>query len=167
MNSILKVLWILSFVSAGLLLILSYGYLPDDIILFDASFSVMSKATFFNYNLITLAILFFIARIFHKGIREMNWAFVFPLSRNWRKDAENRDAYRIHIDSWLTSVFMVFNVLFMITIFLIWSGNDGLVFSYQNVFIAALLIFSTILILTLIIPPFIIYRGPVNTENGS
>ncbi len=167
MNSILRVLWILSFITASLILILSYGYLPKDIIILSVDYSIVSKVLFFNSYMVVLAILFFVARLFHKGIREMNWAFAFPLSKNWTKDPETRDNYRMHIDSWITSVFTVFNVLFLITIFLIWSANDGMVYSYQNVFIAALLIFSTVLILVLIIPPFLIYRGPVNSNNGN
>lgn len=167
MNSVLRVLWISSFVIASLVLILSYGYLPQDVVILGIDYAVISKAAYFNSNLIILAVLFFITRIFHKGIREMNWAFAFPLSKNWRTDPESRDNYRMHIDSWITAVFTVFNVLFLISILVIWSGNDGMVYTYQNVFVGALLIFTTVLVLTLIIPPFLIYRGPVNSENGS
>ena len=94
----------------------------------------------------------------------MNWAFAFPLSKRWLADPESRDKYRQHIDSWLTGIFTVFNLLALIIIFIIWGGNDSLIFSYQNVFIAVLLLLSVVLVLTLLVPPILILKGPA--KNG-
>ena len=160
MNSIVRILWIISFITACLTLILSYGFLPKDMVLMGFEYTSISKSVFFNSYLIILALLFFISRLFHKGIREMNWAFLFPLSRRWMENPESRDQYREHIDSWIMSIFMTFNLLFTSTIFLFWSGNDRLVFAYQQVFITSLLLFSFVLILVIIIPPFLIFKGP-------
>lgn len=160
MNSIVKILWIVSFAFISISLVLAYGYLPKDMVIYGMQGSSISKTLFFNVFLIVLAVVFFKLRLFQKGIREMNWAFLFPFSKKWRSNPETRDRYRENIETWLTAIFTAFNLIFLCILLLIWGGNDRTIFTYQNIYSVALVIFVFALVLVMFVPPFIINKGP-------
>jgi hypothetical protein len=159
MNAVIKLIWVISLITLGLCLLLSYGYLPISMTVIGMD-DIISKTAYFNSFVAIIALLFFVSRLFQNGIKKMNWAFLFPLAKKWMKDPETRDSYREAIYSWITSVFALFNLIFLCVLFLVWGLNDQMVYHYQNVFGISLFILVTALIFVLIIPPFIIYKGP-------
>ena len=167
MNSVIKIFWFMSIATLVICLVLAYGYLPRDMVVLGFETSSISKSLFFNVFAVCIAVFFFLSRILQKGIREMNWAFILPFSSKWLGNPELRDRYRVHIESWVFSMFSFINFIFISSLFIIWGGNDRMVFSFQLVFLISLIVFITILILLLLIPPFLINRGPnSNNSNG-